>query len=55
MGMEVVKMGYNKFQRKITAYIYGKKKINKMAVNTYKNFTEVEKILNSTGKKKKGK
>ncbi|MGN0394103.1 MAG: hypothetical protein ACI4EF_01970 [Coprococcus sp.] len=47
-------MGYNKLQRKITAYIYGKRKINNVAVNTYKNYTEVKKVLNSIdGIKKK--
>lgn len=45
-------MGYNKLQRKITAYVYGKKKINNMAVATYKNYTEIRDILNSTDKKK---
>ncbi len=45
-------MGYNKLQRKLTAYVYGKRKINKMAVATYKNYTEIRDILNRNDKKK---
>lgn len=39
-------MGYNKWQRKMTAMVYSKRQLNKMAVNTYRNYSEVRDILN---------
>lgn len=43
-------MGYNKLQRKITAYVYGRKRINNMAVSVYKNYSEIKYILNKGNK-----
>lgn len=46
-------MGYNKLQRKMTAMVYSKKRLNEMAVNAYRNYSEVRDVLNFDNKIKK--
>ncbi len=48
-------MGYNKLQRKMTALIYSKKRLNQVAVNTYRNYAEVRDTLNMNGTSEKRK
>lgn len=42
-------MGYNKMQRKLTAFVYSKRRLNQSAIKTYDHFTEVINILNACG------
>ncbi len=39
-------MGYNKIQRRITAYVYGKRRFNRSCVRLYKSCDEVKNVLN---------
>lgn len=45
-------MAYSKMQKKLTAMVYSKKKLNKAAVKAYNNFKEIEKTLNKDTSKR---
>jgi hypothetical protein len=45
-------MGYNKLQRKLSAFSYSKKSMNQMVLRTYNHLKDVEEILSGKGTKK---